>query len=69
MAKADLIRQAQDAGLVASDVNERDYTVAQLEELLTGEEPAWQGSLSSTSPIVAPDGHVVLSQEDIEKAG
>lgn len=29
-------------------------------------QPAWKGSLSSKVPIVAPDGHVVLSQEDID---
>jgi hypothetical protein len=28
--------------------------------------PVWKGSLSATEPIVAPDGHVVLSVEDIE---
>jgi hypothetical protein len=25
-----------------------------------------KGSLSASEPIVAPDGHVVLSQEDID---
>lgn len=27
---------------------------------------AWEGSLSANEPVVAPDGHVVLSQEDID---
>jgi hypothetical protein len=27
--------------------------------------PAWKGSLSAREEIVAPDGHVVLSKEDI----
>jgi hypothetical protein len=27
---------------------------------------AWEGSLSSKTPQVAPDGHVNLSQEDID---
>jgi len=30
------------------------------------DEPTWEGSLSASEPIVAPDGHVVLSQEDID---
>jgi hypothetical protein len=29
-------------------------------------EPAWKGSASATEPQIAPDGHVVLSQEDID---
>jgi len=31
--------------------------------------PAWEGSLSSDEPLVAPDGHVVLSKEDIKARG
>ena len=32
------------------------------------EVPAWKGSLSSKEPIIMPDGHVVLSKEDIKAA-
>jgi hypothetical protein len=28
--------------------------------------PAWKGSMSSKEPLVGPDGHVHLSQEDID---
>lgn len=28
--------------------------------------PVFEGSLSAAEPLVAPDGHVTLSQEDIE---
>ena len=30
------------------------------------DQPVWEGSLSASEPIVAPDGHVTLSQEDID---
>jgi len=30
------------------------------------EKPLWEGSLSAKQEIVAPDGHVVLSAEDIK---
>ncbi len=68
MAKADLLAQAQAAGLLAADVDEDAYTVDELKELLSPDRPAWKGSRSSSEPIVAPDGHVVLSQEDIDRA-
>jgi len=28
--------------------------------------PTWEGSLSATEPQIAPDGHIVLSQDDID---
>jgi hypothetical protein len=31
------------------------------------EKPYGKGSLSATEPVVAPDGHVSLSQEDIDE--
>lgn len=30
------------------------------------DKPAWKGSASAAKPVVAPDGHVNLSQEDID---
>lgn len=68
MAKKDLIERAQAAGLVADDAEPDDFTEAQLRDMLATDKPAWEGSLSATEPIVAPDGHVVLSQEDIDRA-
>jgi len=64
--KADLFSEAQAAGYVSDDASADDYTVNQLEALLGGTVPAWEGSLSAKEPQVAPDGHVNLSQEDIE---
>lgn len=64
--KADLMNEAQNAGLVAADGNPDDYTAAQLEQILSGDVPVWEGSASATEPQIAPDGHVVLSQEDID---
>lgn len=64
--KADLLEQAQNRGIVADGVDEADFTVAQLEGLLSDDVPAWEGSLSSSEPLVGPDGHVHLSQEDID---
>src|SRR4051812_27628708 len=64
--KSDLMKDAQTAGLVPTDAAEDDYTAAQLSGLLSTDKPAWEGSLSSSVPLVAPDGHVVLSQEDID---
>ena len=64
--KKELLKEAQAAGHVADDADEGDFTVAQLETLLgRGDHPAWEGSLSSKTPLVAPDGHVNLSKEDI----
>jgi len=66
MAKKDLLEQAQGRGLVADGVDEADFTVTQLEGLLSGDVAAWEGSLSAKKPVVAPDGHVNLSREDID---
>jgi hypothetical protein len=65
--KTELLKDAQAAGLVADDVAEDDVTADDLKRALNPDEsPAWKGSLSADSVIVAPDGHVVLSQEDID---
>ena len=67
--KADLLKAAQPEGLVATDATEDDFTGEQLVALLTPDRPAWEGSASAKEPIVAADGHVVLSQEDIDSRG
>jgi hypothetical protein len=64
--KAELLQDAQAAGLVAADAPADDFTVADLEGMLNADRPAWEGSLSVSEPIVAPDGHVVLSREDVD---
>ncbi len=66
--KKELIRDARKAGLVPETVGEDDFTAAQLEALLDPEKapPAWEGSLSSSKPLKGPDGHVHLSQQDID---
>jgi len=63
--KTELHKDAIAAGSVAADSTPDDYTLDELQALLRGN-PAWTGSLSADEPIVAPDGHVVLSQEDID---
>lgn len=65
--KKELLAEAQAAGLVPEEASADDFTVAQLETLLgRGDHPAWDGSLSSSSPLVAPDGHESLTQADID---
>lgn len=63
--KAELLSEAQTAGLVAPDVDEDAFTADELRDLVTGDVTAHE-RVSATEPIVAPDGHVVLSQEDID---
>jgi hypothetical protein len=63
--KKELLRDAQTAGLVSEDANEDDFTAEQLQGLVSGDIPVHERK-SATKPIVAPDGHVVLSQEDID---
>lgn len=68
--KADMLKQAQKAGLLPDGVSEDDYTAEELDAVLNpGGRPAWKGSLSSKQPVVAPDGHVNLSKEDIANRG
>lgn len=66
MAKADLFREAQKAELVPSEAKADDYTERELRILLGRNVPVWKGSVSSSSPIEAPDGHVNLSQADLD---
>lgn len=64
--KDELLAEAQAAGVVAPDVTADDVKVADLQAALDPNKPAWEGSASATEPIIAADGHVVLSQEDID---
>lgn len=65
--KADLLAEAQAAGLVADDVDVEKVTAEQLRSLLSDDRPAHEGSRSSMEPLIAPDGHVNLSQEDLDE--
>ena len=64
--KGELLKEAKTRGMVADTVTEDDVTIDELRQLLDPEPVAWKGSLSSMVPLVAPDGHVALSQEDID---
>lgn len=64
--KTELLKDAQKAGLAADTASEDDFTLADLETMLSPNPVAWKGSASSSKPLVAPDGHVTLSQEDID---
>jgi hypothetical protein len=65
--KGELLKDAKAAGLVAADVEEDGITTDELRGVLNPDSrPVHKGSLSASEPIVAPDGHVVLSQEDID---
>jgi hypothetical protein len=63
--KGELLDQAKASGAVAADAGEDDYTVEQLRDMLSPDEKIRE-RVSTSEPIVAPDGHVVLSQEDID---
>lgn len=65
MAKKDLFKEAQGAGFVSEDANLEDITEPELLRLL-GRGPVYEGSKMEKEPYTAPDGHVVLSQEDID---
>jgi hypothetical protein len=65
--KAQLHEESVAAGAVAPDSDPDEFTVDELTSRLGGnltvEHPV------HSEPIVAPDGHVVLSQEDIDARG
>jgi hypothetical protein len=63
--KADLHKEAVKAGAVADETQPDDFTAEQLEALISGNFVASE-RVSSRKPLVAPDGHVVLSQADID---
>ncbi len=64
--KAELVKEAQAAGLIAEDAGADDFTADQLSALLSGDVPAFEGSLSASEEMVAPDGHVNVSAADIK---
>jgi hypothetical protein len=65
--KAQLLDEAKAAELVPADADPDGYTAENLTALLHPEnQAAWEGSLSARTPQVAPDGHVNLSQSDID---
>lgn len=66
--KSELLKEAVTAGAVPPDASEDDYTAADLQTRLSGDIPVAE-RVSASKPIVAPDGHVVLSQEDIDARG
>jgi len=62
--KSELHKEGVAAGKVAADTDPDDYTAEELQTVLSGEQTVEHPV--HTEPIVAPDGHVVLSQEDID---
>lgn len=64
--KAELLDEAQRAGKLGDDVDADDYSLAQLEQIIGRDVPAAGWVPSHRQPQVAPDGHVNLSQEDID---
>jgi hypothetical protein len=66
--KSDLLDQAKASGAVAADAVEDDYTADDLKALVSGDEVV-KDRVSASEPIIAADGHVVLSQEDIDARG
>lgn len=64
--KEELTEEAKAAGKLPSDADPDSFKKTELEQLVAGDIPAWDGSASATEPIVAADGHVTLSQEDID---
>lgn len=64
--KQELLDEAQKAGKLPDDVDADEFTARQLEGIIGVDQVAWEGSFSSDKPQVAPDGHVNLSQEDLD---
>lgn len=63
--KSQLHAEGVASGAVAADSDPDDFTSEELQNLLSGDVKVRERQ-SATEPIVAPDGHVVLSQEDID---
>ena len=63
--KTELLADAQKAGVAPEAASEDDYTADELRDLLATERMVDDYQMAD-KPIVAPDGHVVLSQEDID---
>ena len=66
--KAELHKEGIASGAVAADSDPDDYTAEQLQGIVSGNIPVAE-RVSADKPIVAADGHVVLSQEDIDNRG
>lgn len=63
--KSDLHKEGVTSGAIPADSNPDDYTAEELQTRISGDIPVHE-RVSASKPIVAPDGHVVLSQEDID---
>lgn len=63
--KAQLHEEAVVAGAVAADSDPDEFTADELAARVSGDTPVRERQ-SADRPIVAPDGHVTLSQDDID---
>jgi hypothetical protein len=63
--KTDLFKEGVAAGVIPDDSDPDDFTVDELQSRLSGDVRVHERQ-SASEPIVAADGHVVLSQEDID---
>jgi hypothetical protein len=64
--KDQLLDEAKKSGRLADDVEPDELTAAQLEQIVGGDVPVPGAGVMHNKPQVAPDGHVNLSQEDID---
>ena len=64
--KSELLDEAQRSGKLPEDASPDDFSAADLEGIVSGNVPVYRGSLMHNEPQIAPDGHVNLSQEDID---
>jgi hypothetical protein len=63
--KAELHKEGVASGAIPADSDPDEFTAEQLQGIVGGDLPVHERQ-SASKPIVAPDGHVVLSQEDID---
>ena len=63
--KKELLKLAQDQGLVPENAEEDAFTKEDLEAVLSPEPQPLANPMES-EPYTAPDGHVVLSKDDIK---
>lgn len=64
--KADLHKAGVASGALPADSDPDDYTLEELQARVSGDELPVRERRSASKPVVAPDGHVTLSQEDID---
>lgn len=62
--KESLFKEAQKAGLISENATLEDVTEHELLVAL-GRAPLYEGSKMDTEPYTAPDGHPVITAEDI----